>query len=84
MVDPCLFSGLWPSVDFVSRQKILQGRRGILQGSSGNLPGKNLLASIFLTNLHTCHKGSNLISDYFEAVVPTVEEYLGVPPGSLD
>lgn len=69
--------GLWPSTKYVARQKILQGRRG-------NLPGKNLYNCIFLTNLHSCHQGGNLISDFFEGRPPTVEEYLGVPPNSLD
>jgi len=68
---------LWPSNNFVGRQKIMQGRQG-------NIPGKNFYNSVFLTNLHSCHKGGNLISDYFGARMPTVEEYLGLPAHALD
>ena len=46
---------LWPAVKYTPRQKILQGRHG-------NLPGKNLYNSFFLTNLHSCYERSNRAS----------------------
>jgi len=68
---------IWPSNNLVSRQKILQGIRK-------NAPGRNFYNSIWLTNLHSCHARGNEISDYFGAALPSLEEYLGVPAGTLD
>jgi len=79
-----IVKGLWPSNKYVPRQKILQGQGRQGGPGHGNIPGKNLYNSFWLTNLHSCYERGNLISDYFGAKVPSLEEYLGVPPNSLD
>jgi len=72
-----LVRAIWPSNSYAGRHKIMQGNKG-------NLPGKNFYNCIWLTNLFSCHQGGNLISDYFDAEMPTLERYLGIPPHSLD
>jgi len=69
---------IWPAVKHTPRQKILQGK------NRGNLPGKNLYNSFWLTNLHSCYNRGNIIAGYFGATLPTLEQYLGVQPNDLD
>lgn len=38
---------------------------------------KMVKVSVLLTNCHTCIKGSNEISAFFEMIPPTLAEYLG-------
>lgn len=62
----------WSSLDFKRRQKMLLSDCGVWY-----------INCVWLSNLSNCAR-PNIISQYFECLPPTLEEYLNVPPNSLD
>ncbi len=56
---------LWTLADLKSGQKLWSGS-----------VGKQYVVAVLLTNIHTCMKQGNQISDFFELKPPSVEAYL--------
>jgi hypothetical protein len=60
-----LVTNNFPALDFVRQQRTAVGTVGV-----------NYLVCVILTNMLTCARGRNQISDYFGVAPPTVAEFL--------
>ena len=60
---------LWRKIDLTGGQKLWS-----------QAVGQQYAVAVLLTNIHTCVKGGNQISDYFGMSPPTITEYLKTKP----